>query len=152
MRSLARIRPTRDERGCITINQRLSLLPNVAQPQDIPCTAAKMAILNQVMVDVFHAVEREVQRRGLDGTQTTSPFPNPTSTSTSMSSASPTNMSTPTSSPGTGPTSSPLLFFVALGFGVVFTNLWSALVADRSLNYSGTDTHLQDYRRRQVLF
>jgi hypothetical protein len=27
------------------------------------------------------------------------------------------------SSPG-GPTSSPLLFFVALGFGVVFTNLW----------------------------
>jgi hypothetical protein len=23
-----------------------------------------------------------------------------------------------------GPTSSPLLFFVALGFGVVFTNLW----------------------------
>merc|ERR1712072_87243 len=27
------------------------------------------------------------------------------------------------SNPG-GPTSSPLLFFVALGFGVVFTNLW----------------------------
>lgn len=25
---------------------------------------------------------------------------------------------------GSGPTSSPLLFFVALGFGVVFTNLW----------------------------
>jgi hypothetical protein len=25
-----------------------------------------------------------------------------------------------------GPTSSPLLFFVALGFGVVFTNLWCA--------------------------
>jgi hypothetical protein len=25
---------------------------------------------------------------------------------------------------GNGPTSSPLLFFVALGFGVVFTNLW----------------------------
>lgn len=25
---------------------------------------------------------------------------------------------------GNGATSSPLLFFVALGFGVVFTNLW----------------------------
>ena len=28
-----------------------------------------------------------------------------------------------------GPTSSPLLFFVALGFGVVFTNLWYVDVA-----------------------
>lgn len=44
-------------------------------------------------------------------------------------------MSSPTSTPeaqrpndnnggNNGPTSSPLLFFVALGFGVVFTNLW----------------------------
>ncbi|KAI5258631.1 hypothetical protein E4T42_00346 [Aureobasidium subglaciale] len=37
------------------------------------------------------------------------------------SSPSPTNTG---SSGGSGPTSSPLLFFVALGFGVVFTNLW----------------------------
>ncbi|ESZ91210.1 hypothetical protein SBOR_8412 [Sclerotinia borealis F-4128] len=46
-------------------------------------------------------------------------------TSTSMSSST----ATPTPSPGStsnnsSPTSSPLLFFVALGFGVVFTNLW----------------------------
>ncbi|KAH0539109.1 hypothetical protein FGG08_004347 [Glutinoglossum americanum] len=32
--------------------------------------------------------------------------------------------STGSGAPGSGPTSSPLLFFVALGFGVVFTNLW----------------------------
>ncbi|MCJ1284987.1 hypothetical protein MMC26_004324 [Xylographa opegraphella] len=30
----------------------------------------------------------------------------------------------PTAAPTSGPQSSPLLFFVALGFGVVFTNLW----------------------------
>ncbi|EEQ88859.1 RING finger domain-containing protein [Blastomyces dermatitidis ER-3] len=35
----------------------------------------------------------------------------------------PTNTSSSDNSSG-GPTSSPLLFFVALGFGVVFTNLW----------------------------
>ncbi|KAF2157392.1 hypothetical protein K461DRAFT_284026 [Myriangium duriaei CBS 260.36] len=40
---------------------------------------------------------------------TTSAAPSPTATQ---------------SSNGGGPTSSPLLFFVALGFGVVFTNLW----------------------------
>lgn len=47
----------------------------------------------------------------------------PTATATpSSTSASP---AATTSNPATnGPTSSPLLFFVALGFGVVFTNLW----------------------------
>jgi hypothetical protein len=40
--------------------------------------------------------------------------------------ASPTPSQTQGGTGGTqgGPTSSPLLFFVALGFGVVFTNLW----------------------------
>ncbi|KAH8725343.1 hypothetical protein GQ44DRAFT_739786 [Phaeosphaeriaceae sp. PMI808] len=42
-----------------------------------------------------------------------------------MSSATaPTPSNTPPQSNSGGPTSSPLLFFVALGFGVVFTNLW----------------------------
>lgn len=37
-----------------------------------------------------------------------------------------TSTPSPTSdSSGSGGPSSPLLFFVALGFGVVFTNLWS---------------------------
>ncbi|KAF1935151.1 hypothetical protein EJ02DRAFT_147089 [Clathrospora elynae] len=46
------------------------------------------------------------------------------STITSAMSPSPTDAGTNQSSGGGGPTSSPLLFFVALGFGVVFTNLW----------------------------
>lgn len=89
--------------------------------------------VNQIMVEVFHVLQR-----GLDGTQTSTILPNVTPTSPlaqsdastiintlSSVSQSPTTMSSPTSSPGTsGPTSSPLLFFVALGFGVVFTNLW----------------------------
>lgn len=58
---------------------------------------------------------------------------NPTSSSTTSSMASATSStsaatttaaSTNSSNNGNGPTSSPLLFFVALGFGVVFTNLW----------------------------
>ncbi|KAA8894300.1 hypothetical protein FN846DRAFT_424142 [Sphaerosporella brunnea] len=40
------------------------------------------------------------------------------------SGAVPTNTANTGSGGNTGPTSSPLLFFVALGFGVVFTNLW----------------------------
>jgi len=50
---------------------------------------------------------------------------------TSVFSAGPSPTASPSSNPqnnqnqnGGGPTSSPLLFFVALGFGVVFTNLW----------------------------
>ncbi|CAD0093045.1 unnamed protein product [Aureobasidium vineae] len=45
-------------------------------------------------------------------------------TSIAPSAASPSATSTGSSNGGSGPTSSPLLFFVALGFGVVFTNLW----------------------------
>ncbi|KAH0555858.1 hypothetical protein GP486_006198 [Trichoglossum hirsutum] len=54
-------------------------------------------------------------------TSPSTPTPTPTLMSTS-SAAQP--GSTGNSPPGGGPTSSPLLFFVALGFGVVFTNLW----------------------------
>ncbi|OCL15137.1 hypothetical protein AOQ84DRAFT_120836 [Glonium stellatum] len=45
--------------------------------------------------------------------------PSQASPSSTIPSPSPTNNSS-----SSGPTSSPLLFFVALGFGVVFTNLW----------------------------
>ncbi|PMD38311.1 hypothetical protein L207DRAFT_531217 [Hyaloscypha variabilis F] len=93
-----------------------------------------MAVLNQIMVEVFHVLERDMQRRGLDGTQTTTQLPTATPTSAQSGSStilnalasSSTTVPSPTSSPtaGSGPTSSPLLFFVALGFGVVFTNLW----------------------------
>lgn len=46
------------------------------------------------------------------------------STSSALSSATSSSNSNNGNSGGGGPTNSPLLFFVALGFGVVFTNLW----------------------------
>lgn len=46
------------------------------------------------------------------------------SNSTSSGAPSATSNSNSNSDGGGGPTNSPLLFFVALGFGVVFTNLW----------------------------
>lgn len=78
-----------------------------------------MAVINQVVVEVLSVVERAVGIEGRAGTPTTS--------SLAVTSTSPT--SSPSTSSGSGgssngPTSSPLLFFVALGFGVVFTNLW----------------------------
>ncbi|QSZ29290.1 hypothetical protein DSL72_003803 [Monilinia vaccinii-corymbosi] len=47
-----------------------------------------------------------------------------TSTSIPANTATPTPAPSPISTSPSSPTSSPLLFFVALGFGVVFTNLW----------------------------
>jgi hypothetical protein len=44
----------------------------------------------------------------------------PTSTSSAVPTATPTDTGKNSNTPG----NSPLLFFVALGFGVVFTNLW----------------------------
>lgn len=51
------------------------------------------------------------------------------STSTSSTSSEPTSTEGREEGDGegrgpSGPTNSPILFFVALGFGVVFTNLW----------------------------
>ena len=79
-----------------------------------------MAIITQVLVETLHIVERQLDRRDVGSTETTfSGQPVPTSSQTS-SAPSPTMSSTT----GGSSTSSPLLFFVALGFGVVFTNLW----------------------------
>jgi hypothetical protein len=72
-----------------------------------------MAAVNQVMVEVFHVLARGAQT-------STSTIPDPASST----SASPSPSISTTQQPTSGPTSSPLLFFVALGFGVVFTNLW----------------------------
>ncbi|KAL1651294.1 putative ubiquinone biosynthesis monooxygenase [Diplodia intermedia] len=48
----------------------------------------------------------------------------PTTSSTFAATTTSNNNGSSSSSGGGGPTNSPLLFFVALGFGVVFTNLW----------------------------
>jgi hypothetical protein len=78
-----------------------------------------MTVVRQVLVQTLHLVERQLDHRALGGTQSsTTPIPTPTETPTSI--PSPSNMANNNNSG----TSSPLLFFVALGFGVVFTNLW----------------------------
>jgi len=76
-----------------------------------------MAILNQVIVEILNVAATPVLARALGSTDTPSPpsGTRPTSTPQQTTQAAQSN----------GPTSrSPLLFFVALGFGVVFTNLW----------------------------
>ncbi|KAL2063416.1 hypothetical protein VTL71DRAFT_5221 [Oculimacula yallundae] len=74
-----------------------------------------MAVLNQIVAEAFHAVRREVDQ--------TSATAAPTALTQSTTTAPPVPSASPVSN-NNGPTSSPLLFFVALGFGVVFTNLW----------------------------
>lgn len=63
------------------------------------------------MVEVLKVVAR-------DATPTTAPATTDTSSASATSSSA--------SGGGNTATQSPLLFFVALGFGVVFTNLWYA--------------------------
>lgn len=67
----------------------------------------------------------KIAARGVDSTQTSIPAPSlATNTITADLAASSSANSNNSSSSAS---QSPLLFFVALGFGVVFTNLWYAL-------------------------
>ncbi|POS85831.1 hypothetical protein EPUL_004086 [Erysiphe pulchra] len=82
-----------------------------------------MAIIYGVPINVFNIVDHQLRVRQ-EQTPAISTAPQDTGTSTN-------SITTPTQTPNMingqpsgGPTSSPLLFFVALGFGVVFTNLW----------------------------
>jgi len=71
----------------------------------------------QVLIETLHIIEEQLQGRALGGTQTPSAVAQTTTTGSAPS-------PTMSGNPNNGGTSSPLLFFVALGFGVVFTNLW----------------------------
>ncbi|KAG9247793.1 hypothetical protein BJ878DRAFT_491016 [Calycina marina] len=81
------------------------------------------AIVLRVLVQTLHLAQRgEQQARALGGTQKTG---DPTSSlSPTVAASAPAQTSTMSGSSSSSGTSSPLLFFVALGFGVVFTNLW----------------------------
>jgi hypothetical protein len=70
-----------------------------------------MAAVHEIVGDVANLVARAAVARAESSSATS---PDPTSQ--------PTDNSQPQKDSGGG--SSPLLFFVALGFGVVFTNLW----------------------------
>ncbi|KAK1455144.1 hypothetical protein CMEL01_03904 [Colletotrichum melonis] len=96
-----------------------------------------MPAIDQVFVEVSHLVVRQLSSAsGALSATPSAPFSaDPTSTLNDATSViqTTTDNPTPTSNSGNGggggggnggSTSSPLLFFVALGFGVVFTNLW----------------------------
>lgn len=74
-----------------------------------------MSHVNQIMVEVLNVAVRALNN-GETSTMDAS-TPTPTSSSTPAATTSPAAQQNTT-------TQSPLLFFVALGFGVVFTNLW----------------------------
>ncbi|KAI0596510.1 hypothetical protein F4775DRAFT_594193 [Biscogniauxia sp. FL1348] len=102
-----------------------------------------MAVLNQALAEganfVARAVEYQIRQVTTTAIASSSPSPTQPLSSSISSTFSPTSSPTsndfsPPSSPtptdntdnnnGNSGTNSPLLFFVALGFGVVFTNLW----------------------------
>lgn len=88
---------------------------------------AKMATLNHVVNDALNVLYPKIRAR-LEQTPATLTTVNQDVTQLTTDSVTPTPSQTSSmvgSPPSGGPTSSPLLFFVALGFGVVFTNLWS---------------------------
>lgn len=76
-----------------------------------------MAVIDQILGEAALLVARQVSDVP---TATPSPTESPTSSGTPPATTSPAK----NDNSGNGGSSSPLLFFVALGFGVVFTNLW----------------------------
>ncbi|KAI1451968.1 hypothetical protein F4805DRAFT_471219 [Annulohypoxylon moriforme] len=117
-----------------------------------------MVALNQVVADGAHLVARAVEHQIRQATSTVlsssnSATPSPTSSVSSISST-----TSPTASPdpsagnsnndnnnnsGQSSTSSPLLFFVALGFGVVFTNLWIIVGVKYCFRYNARNRQLR---------
>ncbi|RKF56698.1 putative ring-8 protein [Erysiphe neolycopersici] len=120
-----------------------------------------MAIIYGLAINVFNIVDHQLRVRQ-EQTPTMSTATQDTGTSTN-SITTPTQTSNMISGPQSGgPTSSPLLFFVALGFGVVFTNLWIIVGVKYCFRYnarnramrSGNDVdldnlHTRPHRRRR---
>ncbi|KAK7962311.1 ring-8 protein [Apiospora aurea] len=121
-----------------------------------------MAVVQEALAQGVHAVVRAVARQATSD----NPFSTPTSTmpsatgfslsstatpsvasptDPSSTSASPTPMSTDNSNnqQQSGATSSPLLFFVALGFGVVFTNLWIIVGVKYCFRYNARNRQMR---------
>ncbi|KAI0170479.1 hypothetical protein BJ166DRAFT_196320 [Pestalotiopsis sp. NC0098] len=127
-----------------------------------------MAIIDQAFFEGAHAVARAVARQATDTTtaavtsaistaissatsaastdptSSTSSAASPTDTATDSSATDPSATSNPNSGSGGGTgTSSPLLFFVALGFGVVFTNLWIIVGVKYCFRYNARNRQLR---------
>ncbi|KAI0006519.1 hypothetical protein F4779DRAFT_20433 [Xylariaceae sp. FL0662B] len=126
-----------------------------------------MAILNQAFAGGAHIVARaiEYQIRQASTTTTSSPIDSATPSPGSSISSSPSGTPFPTLSSASSPpptetsltnsgdndqgggnnsgTSSPLLFFVALGFGVVFTNLWIIVGVKYCFRYNARNRQMR---------
>ncbi|KAI0020749.1 hypothetical protein F4780DRAFT_791351 [Xylariomycetidae sp. FL0641] len=130
-----------------------------------------MAVLNQAFIDGAQAVARavEVHVRQAATTAVTSAMSSATSATSPPPSTSPSSMTSATSASQTMPspsatgaaddtqgnggggggggggsgTSSPLLFFVALGFGVVFTNLWIIVGVKYCFRYNARNRQMR---------
>ncbi|KAI1205443.1 uncharacterized protein F4807DRAFT_285236 [Annulohypoxylon truncatum] len=118
-----------------------------------------MVALNQVVADGAHLVARAVEYQIRQATSTVlsssgsaTPSPSPTSGSSISSTTSPTASPDPSAgnsnnndqnNGGQSSTSSPLLFFVALGFGVVFTNLWIIVGVKYCFRYNARNRQLR---------
>ncbi|KAI1448736.1 hypothetical protein F5Y02DRAFT_414742 [Annulohypoxylon stygium] len=111
-----------------------------------------MVVLNQVVAGGAHLVARAVEYQiRQEMPSSSSATPSPTSGSSISSTTSPTASPDPSAgnsnnndnSSGQSSTSSPLLFFVALGFGVVFTNLWIIVGVKYCFRYNARNRQLR---------
>jgi len=105
-----------------------------------------MAYLNQALAEGVRIVVRQtISATDLGST------PAPTGTTPTNSSSTTSTSPSATGSPGgpppanppSGNNSSPLLFFVALGFGVVFTNLWNIVGVKYCFRYNARNRALR---------
>ncbi|KAI1081974.1 hypothetical protein F5B20DRAFT_533949 [Whalleya microplaca] len=124
-----------------------------------------MAILNQAFAGGAHVVARAIEYQIRQVSSATSPTDSATSSPGSTFSTTPSGTPFPTSTSASPPpstetslsnnnnndnggggnsgTSSPLLFFVALGFGVVFTNLWIIVGVKYCFRYNARNRQMR---------
>ncbi|PQE03325.1 hypothetical protein CJF30_00005544 [Rutstroemia sp. NJR-2017a BBW] len=99
-----------------------------------------MTLMNEVLVEALKLAERSLQeRQTTDSPSATSVMSSSTLPSASLAAAT----SATSSGSSNSPTSSPLLFFVALGFGVVFTNLWIIVGVKYCFRYNARNRALR---------
>lgn len=126
-----------------------------------------MPVLNQLLAEATHIVARAAfelharQTSAADPANTSDPLSSSDPTSATPTSATPTDTVTTSSPTGTGGFdgdtggnggnggggggggTSPLLFFVALGFGVVFTNLWIIVGVKYCFRYNARNRQMR---------
>ncbi|KAF7562982.1 hypothetical protein G7046_g1157 [Stylonectria norvegica] len=139
--SIVVVRQDKDRPGYLRSASSNSLQPRptVARTSRTPSrdkstfrqSMVSMAVIDQVLAEVTHVV---VRAAGIDQSTVTTSAPAETSTGAATD--------------GTGKkddngSSSPLLFFVALGFGVVFTNLWIIVGVKYCFRYNARNRALR---------